>query len=220
MDNSSHDNFNKRFFDRWSSLYDFGRMTKWFQYSQRLAIDQLSLRENSRIIDIGCGTGYAVLFLGKILGKGKACGIDISNGMIQQAKKKIPPNLAQNVEFFQASADKIPYPDETFDGVICTNSFHHYPDPFKALSEFKRILRQGGELVILDSARDLSLYVWFWNLFNKIFEKGHVCYYSTSEMEGFLNSSKFSFVELRYCKNEFVKHGKLMSSIQVWFARK
>ncbi len=209
---------NRAFFDRWSRSYDGGRISGWFQYTQRLTIDLLTLRPGARVLDVGCGTGYAVIHLGELPEVEKACGIDISPGMIAAARSKIPESSRQKIEFLEASADRIPYPDGTFHHVICTNSFHHYPDPLLALGEMQRVLKPGGELVIFENAPDLSLYTWLWDRLLRLVEKGHVRYYPSAELGAMLRKAGLEEVELCHLENEFLKHGKLFASIQVWKA--
>jgi ubiquinone/menaquinone biosynthesis C-methylase UbiE len=211
---------NRAFFDDWARSYDGFRLTKWFRYTQKLAIQLLTLKPNSKVLDVGCGSGFAVLQLGSILSEGTACGIDISPGMVEKAKRNIPESLHEKVEFFEASSDNIPYPTDEFDHVLCTNSFHHYPNPNKALYEMRRVLKPGGKLLILENAPDRSCYTKAWDIILRVFEKGHIRYYSTKELEALLYQSGFIKIQLDYLQNIFLKHGKLFASIQIWTAQK
>jgi len=207
---------NKAHFDRWSRNYDDGRLSRWFQYTQNLAISFMSLQKDSKVLDVGCGTGFAVLRLVSMLSDGKACGIDISSGMIEKAKANVTDDLRERVEFRQASSENIPYPTGEFDHVLCTNSFHHYPDPLRALQEMRRVLKPGGQVVVLENAPDLSWYTRVWDHLFRIIERGHVRYYSSQELGELLNQGGFERVELCRLGNEFLKHGKLFASLQVW----
>jgi ubiquinone/menaquinone biosynthesis C-methylase UbiE len=209
---------NRRYFDRWSKDYDRNRISRWFQYTQDLTIRLLDLKPDSKVLDVGCGTGHAVLKLASVLSHGKACGIDLSAGMVAHAAAKIPQELERIVEFVQASSDHIPYADGQFDGLICTNSFHHYPDPLMSLREMRRVLKGGGQIVILDNASDLSCYSWLWDRILRIIENGHVRYYASWEIGRMLADAGFKDVNPRHLRNEFLKHGKLFASIQVWSA--
>ena len=215
MDIELHKKENIEYFDIWASQYDGGRISKWFQYTQRLSVGTMTLRRDSCVLDIGCGTGYAVRHLGSMLPEGKACGIDLSPQMIEEAKKNTLGE-ARNVEFQVANAEEIPYPDNTFDAVLCTNSFHHYPNPLKALRGFRRVLKPGGQFVIFENATDLSWYTWAWDKVLRIIEPGHIRYFASQELGKMLRQAGFGQVELRYLKNEYLKHGKICASIQVW----
>lgn len=216
----SLDRLNKAYFDRWANTYDDDRMSRWFRYTQGLAINELDLEPGLKVLDVGCGTGFAVLQMGSILSVGKICGIDISSGMIKKARAKVPETLRERVEFHQACSENIPYSAGEFDNILCTNSLHHYPDPIRSLGEMYRVLRPGGKVVILENATDLSWYTWAWDRILRIIEKGHVRYYSSQEIGKMLKAAGFECVKLCYLKNEFLKHGKLFASIQVWSGHK
>ena len=211
---------NKAYFDQWAKSYDNGRISKWFQYTQKLALSFVPLRKDSKVLDVGCGTGFAVHQLASILEDGMACGIDVSPRMVQEATAKAPKMLSGRVEFREASSANIPYPADEFDFVLCTNSFHHYPDPLRALREMRRVLRPGGQFVILENAPDLSWYTWAWDHLLRFIEKGHICYYYSHDLEDMLNKSGFRPVRLCYLGNNFLKHGKLFASLQIWSGQK
>lgn len=208
------------FFDGWASGYEDRRISPWFQYTQALAIDALELQPDSRVLDVGCGTGWAVRTLAGRLSKGRACGIDISRGMVEQATQRIPAALRPRTEIREGNSASIPFPDGAFTHVMCTNSFHHYPEPVASLREMQRVLVPNGQIVIFENARELSLYVRLWDLALRLFEKGHVRYYASNELREILKTA--GLVDLRLCalRNEFLSHGKLFASLQIWSARK
>ena len=74
-------------------------------------------------------------------------GSHLSEEMIRVAKGKAIPGA----EFVAGSADKLPYPDESFDIVTCSQSFHHYPYPEKAMREAWRVLKNGGLYILSDT---------------------------------------------------------------------
>jgi ubiquinone/menaquinone biosynthesis C-methylase UbiE len=218
-DGSSRDSNNRAFFDRWASSYEAGRIAPWFRYTQELAIRALDLGPGSRVLDVGCGTGHATRRLAAIVPVGRACGIDISARMIEQARARVPDELADRIEFREAAADAIPYGEGEFSHVLCTNSFHHYPDPIRSLREMRRVLEPGGQVAILENAPDLSWYTWAWDRILRIVEAGHVRYYPSRELGEMLERAGFEDRALLLLKNEFWKHGKLFASIQLWCAR-
>lgn len=217
---NTRDLANQEFFDDWSRHYDTFRLSRWFQYTQKLATSVMDIQPDSHILDVGCGTGFAVIEIARKLDQGRACGVDISPGMIEKANRNIPLELAGRVSFQVASSEQIPYPEDEFNFILCTNSFHHYPDTHKALREMYRVLKPGGLLVILDNATDLSLYTWAWDRLLRMFEKGHVRYYTTAELGGMIRRAGYEQVTLRHRKNISMKHGKLFASLQVWSGQK
>jgi SAM-dependent methyltransferase len=98
------------------------------------------------ILDAGCGEGY----LSRILAKkgANATGIDSSTKLIEAARSQ---NLADilSVSFDVGSVDDLPYPDSAFDLVVCNHLVNDLFDPRKPISEFARVLRSNGRLIIL-----------------------------------------------------------------------
>lgn len=88
---------------------------------------------NGKILDLGCGTGI----ISELYNNLDIVGIDISPGMLKFHKGK----------FLQASATDIPFPDDSFDFVVCRSLLHHLPDAVAGLKEIKRVLKPGGKFV-------------------------------------------------------------------------
>ena len=116
-------------------------------YTADTLFKDLQIKKGIKILDVGCGTGIATLMIRDVLdGEGSFHGIDISNRMIEQAKKK-----AKNYDdlFFKVGdAEKLDYPDETFDLVISNMLIQYLPDQDKGIAEMYRVLKHGGKLAI------------------------------------------------------------------------
>jgi ubiquinone/menaquinone biosynthesis C-methylase UbiE len=209
----SHDAEAAERFDEWAADFGDDRLAGWFLHYQQLALARLSLDESSWILDVGCGPGAAVRSAAAHLPRGKACGIDISPRMIEKAVG-LARNL-ENVEFEVASAEAIPYPDGTFDAVVCTCSFHHYGRPFDALREIRRVLKGGGELVLIDSARDVSFPIWLQDRYRRFFEKSHRSYYTTNEMRHLLRTAGLEIVQPMETFRRVMHLGKLFTGLML-----
>ena len=171
-------------FDR--KIYDF------FRFMQKRTISLIALKEKDYFLDIGCGTGWAVRHASRIIKEnGKAFGIDLSPKMIDIAKVNSLNN--QNVFFFQANAENLPFEDNFFEFIICTNSFHHYFDPSKVLDEVYRVLKKEGEIYILDVTTDGFLAKLLDKGFQKT-EQEHVKYYSTQEFKDFYVKANLNYI--------------------------
>lgn len=105
-------------------------------------LEETKLGENTRVLDIGCGTGNFTNLLQHIT---KACvsGADQSAGMLEKARLKNP-----DIQFTQADACDLPYEDDSFDFVYMTDVIHHIPDVGKLFEEIYRILKSGGKVCI------------------------------------------------------------------------
>lgn len=102
------------------------------------------------MLDLGCGTGAAAREAAAAVEH--AVGADIAPEMIRRAAE-LASGLS-NVEFVVADSEALPFPDAAFSAVLCTASFHHYPNPRKALAEMARVLDQHGRIVIADGVAD------------------------------------------------------------------
>ena len=96
------------------------------------------------VLDVACGTGTLLKMAKK---KGLKCyGLDLSQGMLAQAKRKVP-----EAEFRQASYYEMPYPEESFDYVVATNALSgEHIDARKVLGEMLRVCRSGGWVYIAE----------------------------------------------------------------------
>ena len=105
----------------------------------------VSLLEGDSALDVATGTCDAAIEAHKKISK--VVGVDLSFGMLQFGKKKIK---GQNIGLVCASAENLPFKDEVFDNVIIAFGIRNIPDKISALYEFKRVLKKGGRLVILE----------------------------------------------------------------------
>ncbi|MBI5390583.1 methyltransferase domain-containing protein [Candidatus Woesearchaeota archaeon] len=140
---------NKKFFDAWAKRYDHTPvLSHWLRKLQKETMKRLELNPETSVLDVACGTGTLLAVLAQHITTGKIAGIDISPEMIQEASKKT--KALPNVEVRQADVEKIPYPDATFDAVVSTEAFHHFPHALEGLKEMTRVLKHGGHIVICD----------------------------------------------------------------------
>ena len=108
--------------------------------------EELEKTECRDLLDCGCGTGPMISLLHEKDPDRHYVGLDLTPRMIEVARAK---NLS-NTEFVVGDAEKMPFADESFDVIICTNSFHHYPDPQSFFDSVHRVLRKGGRLILQD----------------------------------------------------------------------
>lgn len=114
------------------------------------------------ITDVGCDPGYLLQVIAKELPGNRLVGVDISNEMVERARANFGSmGYCGRVEFRQGSADSLPFDEGTQDFVVSTLSLHHWADPQSAFDEIYRILRPGGQMLILDIRRDARwLFLW------------------------------------------------------------
>lgn len=128
-------------YDKYAKIYADYTSQKSFQFQLNQFIT--SIQKNAKILDAGCGAGRDVAYL---LEENKdVIGIDLSKGLLEEAKKRCPSGKFEQMDFLKTSFDK-----ETFDGIWCMASLSDIPKEKTkdALSEFYRILKNNGLIFI------------------------------------------------------------------------
>jgi ubiquinone/menaquinone biosynthesis C-methylase UbiE len=183
-DETKHVQMNEAMWDKWAeedTLDNNGQLSRVLRADQSKVISLLNIQPNVHLLDIGCGTGWAVGQAANLVdGKGLFYGVDLSPKMIEKAKSNF--SSKDNFRFLQANSESIPLEDNFFDIIISTNSFHHYLHPDKALKEMYRLLKSGGKLYLLDPLADLW-FVKYIDVIKKWTEPQHVKVYSTKEFQ-------------------------------------
>jgi ubiquinone/menaquinone biosynthesis C-methylase UbiE len=153
------------------------------------------------VLDVACGTGMLEQLLVTDQPHQNITGIDISLKMLAVARQKL--EAYPNVTFFKANASKIPLPGESFDRVMCANSFHFFDDPIESLAEMKRVLKPHGRIIIMDWCRDY-LTCRLCDIFLKIFDTVHKQCYTQNELRSFLTKVKFHAVREQKFKTNLI----------------
>ena len=134
-----------RSFNRLAKHYDSSYIGRQAHGGYGSVLDRLSTFPYRAVLDVGCGTGAVLSMIPRRPGV-RLCGVDLAPEMIEVAQAR----LGSDVELKVGDSEHLPWPDSSFDCVICTFSFHHYPQPEKVLSEMYRVLRDGGHVIIAD----------------------------------------------------------------------
>jgi phosphatidylethanolamine/phosphatidyl-N-methylethanolamine N-methyltransferase len=133
-------------YGRWAPVYDlvFGAV---FEQGRRAAI-AASERVGGRILEVGVGTGISLPYYSD---DSRIFGIDISEEMLSKARRRVVDMHLHNVERLAVmDAERLDLPDASFDVVVAQYVVNTVPHPEAALDEFARVLKPGGEIVILN----------------------------------------------------------------------
>lgn len=139
----------KKWFDNQAPVYDEKNVILYSKYGKiscQNIFDYLKNKKYNKLLDIGCGTGLLIDMLSKKC-NAEFVGLDLSPKMLKEAKKK----KIKNAKFVEGRSDELPFENNTFDIVTCSQSFHHYPETDKPLQEALRVLKPGGLYIISDT---------------------------------------------------------------------
>jgi phosphatidylethanolamine/phosphatidyl-N-methylethanolamine N-methyltransferase len=131
-------------YGRWAPVYDivFGPV---FRQGRRAAV-RAAEAIGGRILEVGVGTGLSLSDYGKGT---RIVGIDISEPMLDKARKRVEALGLENVEAIEVmDAEHLTVPDASFDVVVAQYVVTAIPNPEKALDEFVRVVRPGGEIIL------------------------------------------------------------------------
>ena len=132
-------------FNDWALAGKGPSMEKGHRPIGEQAIELMGIPANARVLDVGCGSGWATRLMSKQTPQGRAVGIDISDEMIRLASET--SISYPNVEFRVASAERLPFPDAEFTHAFSMESLYYYADMLGALKEIRRVLEPGGLFV-------------------------------------------------------------------------
>ena len=200
MPNSKPKSIRKQVLEEYSALapdYD----ERWLSYTQktlRLTLDVLkpeTIPAKQSLLDIGCGTGQFLEMLSQRAPEVMLSGLEPNLQMLAKAQAK----FADRINCVEGWAHELPFKDASFDFVTCNNMFHYIDEPLQALTEFKRVLRPNGQLILMDWCAD------FWTMkLNALYldmrKMAHVKTYKQQELEAMLQALGFRHVVVERAK--------------------
>lgn len=132
-------------FDRWAEVGRAESMERGHRPATEAATSHWSLTSSDVVLDVGCGNGWALRMLLE-QGAGRGVGIDVSPGMIARARTM---STADRTRFEVAPAAQLPLEDAEVSHVLSVEALYYTPDPAQTLTEWARVTRSGGQLVIM-----------------------------------------------------------------------
>ena len=141
-----------RRYDLTAQLYDV-RYAEEQELKYKTALERLNVARNSKVLDVGCGTG--LLFSHVAAETQMVVGVDISDKLLLQAKERA--RNFRNVHLVQADADHIPFKDNYFSVVFAFTVLQNMPDPLETLREIKRIPERDAPIVVTGLKKAFSL---------------------------------------------------------------
>ena len=135
----------ERAYARWATVYDlvFGAV---FEHGRHAAIAAAE-RIGGRILEVGVGTGLSLPYYSADV---RICGVDISEPMLRKAQERVAELKLSNVEgLWVMDAEHLSFPDGAFDVIVAQYVITTVPNPEATLDEFARVLKPGGEIVLV-----------------------------------------------------------------------
>jgi phosphatidylethanolamine/phosphatidyl-N-methylethanolamine N-methyltransferase len=146
----------KKIYDIHSMFYDatFGRLVK--RRIER-AINHMNIRPDELTLDLGIGTGVSLNFYPT--DRGRVIGVDLSAGMLREARKKIRERGLDNMFVFQANALELPFADSTFDHVFISHVISVVSDAVQLVREAQRVAKPGARIVIVNHFQSTNRFI-------------------------------------------------------------
>ena len=145
-----------RFDERTAQQLSMIYMTEDIREMQRQYRAWFDPKPGETILDVGCGTGVNSLAIAKLVGdSGKVTGIDNSEPMLKLARTGA---AAENVEYRLMAVEHMDFPDDSFDGVVCTQVLGYVADPIAVIRDMLRVVKPAGRVFIAETDWDTLAY--------------------------------------------------------------
>ena len=183
---------NRAFWDRFARKYD--TFMRYFSPEYPALIQRISrdVGGAQRVLEVATGTGLIALELG---GAGRQIdAIDISPVMIAQAQEKGRARGLDSIRFVVGSTYGLPWPDESYDVVVCANALHVMEEPGRAVGEMKRVLKGGGRLIVPTYCHGEGLRARMVSYFMHLFGFKAYTRFTARGLQAFLEGCGFSIV--------------------------
>lgn len=188
----NHSDHVRKEYDKLAPTYD-QRWSRYIDVTLRETLDSLHLEGDERVLDVPVGTGELAARLLEKWPRLGITGVDLSPQMLKQAAAK---QSLSTVELHEACVTELPFPDNEFDCVFCVNSFHYFSQPHSALGELRRVLGDGGRLILVDWCDDY-LACKLCSIWLRIVDPAFHRTYTRSKCETLLTENSFRVVHSR-----------------------
>ena len=125
---------------------------------KRFTLSQTGLKAGQKVLDLAGGTGDLAMKMAGMVGpSGQVVLSDINGSMLRRGRERLTDNgIAGNIEYVQANAECLPFPDNTFDCITIAFGLRNVTDKDKALRSMNRILKPGGRLLVLEFSKPVA----------------------------------------------------------------
>ena len=191
-------------FNEWARAGKGDSMERGHRPVGEQAIAHMNAESNARVLDVGCGSGWATRLLAGSAINGRVTGIDISNEMVRVAREASQSHL--NVDFQVASAEQLPFDTDEFTRAFSMESLYYYQNIPRALSEIHRVLENGGLFVTVVDLywENEATHLWAKNLNVPVQLIGVREYRSLFTAAGFVNVNDERILDPRPVPDDYI----------------
>jgi len=181
-------------------------------------INRLNISPQSKILDLGTGSGYLAFPIAKTHKDSEVIGLDIAVKTLDQNREKVLKMELTNLNFVDYNGLNFPFKSNMFDYVITRYALHHFPNIDKTFAEISRVVKSGGMLFISDPTPNENDDIRFVDSYVQMKDDGHVKFYTKGEFmnlsgrNGFRMTDSFS-TEIRFPSDRTEKYLKIVNSI-------
>ena len=152
-------------YDTWAQVLTFFQYLPW----RRFLVSRMALRPGNLVLDVCTGTAGVAMEIADHH-DGRIVGLDVSHFMLEAGLRAVEKkNLDGRVQLVQGRAERLPFPDGTFDAVVFTYLLRYVEDPGATIRELSRVLKPGGELLSLEFGLPEALWVRaLWEIYNRV----------------------------------------------------
>ena len=151
-------------YDRWSRLLSLGQDPRW----RRFLVSRLDVGSDQTVLDVATGTAAVAIELVHRTGC-TVVGLDQSPEMLAAGRGRVrAAGLADRIQLVEGSAEQLPFPDASFDGLTFTYLLRYVENPAAALAELARVVRPGGTIAALEFGLPRGVWRPLWELYVRV----------------------------------------------------
>lgn len=151
-------------YDRWSRVLSLGQDPRW----RRFLVSRVAAEPGDSVLDVATGTGAVAIELVRRTGC-NVVGVDQSPEMLAQAERRVAAaGLRDRIQLVETQAERLPFPDRSFDALTFTYLLRYVEDPGATLRELVRVVRPGGVVAMLEFGVPRGIWRAPWELYVRV----------------------------------------------------